>query len=687
MQQMIKTFSTILLFSITNSAFSQDTARLKFLDEIVITGQPKPQSLKNSVYQLKVINSERIKLSGATNVQQVLNNQLGFRFSNDNTLGITDVQINGMSGRNVKILLDGVPLIDRSDERASLSQIDINTIERIEIIEGPMSVSFGTDAMAGVINIISKRNDTHTLSISAKTQEETAGKEYYPFSYKGVHTQNLNIATNKNNFSFNAGATHYAFDGFGGDKYGRGKSWLPKEQFLGNGKIGYKKNKLNIYYRFDGMTETIRKRNPINIDLDVRLAKSIDQRFVSNRLMHQIQSNYRFNENINLASSLAYTNFKRTTSTDYHDFITGIITPGNLDGQQDVSKLNAINFKNTLQYSVSSKLSFQPGLEINHEKASGERIVSSPFINDYAVFISTEYKPTAKINIRPGIRFQSNSTYKSPPIIPSINTKFSINKNVDIRLSYGTGFRAPVLRELFFRFVDVNHNIVGNPNLKAENSNSFNGSVHWNIVNTNNIKVSSIAIGFYNVFRNQITLIENINVPTQFSYFNIDLVKTKGVSVDNKIAYKNLNASVGLNYTGFKRKYDVSLYKNIKEVFLWTPELNANIIYKLSNLNSSFALFYKFVGTKPDLRNDPTGREPGLFPTSTNAYHLADFTITTILNKNLTINTGVKNLFDVTAVNSTTIVSSSVSHNTAGALSVNYGRSYFVGLNFQWNKK
>ncbi|HAO46224.1 MAG TPA: hypothetical protein DCQ97_04825 [Chitinophagaceae bacterium] len=136
---MKKLFITAAALAGTAAVYAQnktaDTAWYsKDLSEVIITGQYKPQSVKKSVYQVRVINSERIKLSGATNVQQVLNNQVGFRFSNDNTLGTTDVQLMGMSGRNVKILLDGVPMIDRGDTRESLNQVDINSIERIEIV-------------------------------------------------------------------------------------------------------------------------------------------------------------------------------------------------------------------------------------------------------------------------------------------------------------------------------------------------------------------------------------------------------------------------------------------------------------------------------------------------------------------------------------------------------------------------
>src|SRR5690606_20383373 len=176
------------------NVFAQtDTVAFKNLDEVVVTGQYKAQSLKNSVYQVRIINSERIGLSGASNIQEVLNNQLGFRFSNDNTLGISDVKLNGVGGNNVKILMDGVPMVDRYDQRVSLSQIDINNVDRIEIVEGPMSVSFGSDAMAGVINIITKKNKKDQFNVTALAREETAGSEYFPLSYKGVHTQNVQV--------------------------------------------------------------------------------------------------------------------------------------------------------------------------------------------------------------------------------------------------------------------------------------------------------------------------------------------------------------------------------------------------------------------------------------------------------------------------------------------------------------
>jgi outer membrane receptor for ferrienterochelin and colicins len=676
--------TTSLMAQLAPSLRGEDTTKAKDLQGVVITGQYKPQSVKNSVYQVRVINNERIRLSGATNVQQVLNNQLGFRFSNDNTLGTTDVQLMGMSGRNVKILLDGVPLIDRGDTRESLNQVDVNTIDRIEIIEGPMSVSYGSDALAGVINVITKKNIKDNLSVFAKVQEETAGSEYFPFSYKGVHTQNIGINYKKNNWGLSIGGTHNDFDGFGGDAYGRGKTWKPKEQWLGNTKISYSNGAFNIYYRFDGLNEDITSRNPINYNT----YKSIDQQYITNRYSHQVQAGYHFNNKLQLATILGYTDYKRRTKTVRHDFEkdTDELTTG--IGEQDVAKFNSFIFRNTFQYQINSKISLQPGIDINREEASGQRIAGNPIITDYAAFVSAEIKPTAKINIRPGLRFIKNSVYDAPPVIPSINTKFALSHHLNLRLAYAYGFRSPALRELYFDFVDANHNIVGNPDLKAEHSNSFTGSLNW-ATSKNGVYYTASLGGFFNDFKNQIDFALASASSNQYTYFNVNKAKTTGGTFENKIAWKKLDVSLGFSYIGYFRElYDDKDYiKEDNKGFLWSPEVNASVGYTVTKLKTKLSLFYKYTGKKPQyVTGKNATNQSVLYIAETSPYHLADFTSYTTLNKYIAITAGVKNIFDVSNVNNGAAASNSI-HSSGTAVAIGYGRSYFLGLNFQWNKK
>ncbi len=681
-----KILSALMAFLIMDvGAFAQtDSAFSKSLDEIVVTGQYKPQSLRNSVYQVRVINNTQIKMTGATNVQQVLNAKLGFRFSNDNTLGISDVQLNGMGGNNVKILVDGIPMVDRYDEKVSLNQVDINTIERIEIVEGPMSVSYGTDAMAGVINIITKKPKKNALSVSGGVQEETAGNEYYPFSYKGVHNQHVNINYGKKGFLISAGGTHNDFDGYGGDRYGRGKNWKPKEQWMGNTILGYAGERGQIDYRLDGLREVIKVRNLINMNN----YKAIDQQYLTHRFMHQIRGEYRLNTKLQLSGFAAYTNYQRETKTSRHNFEKQIIEPGQ-PGDNDISRLKSMAVKGNLVYEISPDITMQPGIDINHEQAEGARIQGTPEINDYAIFVSAEYHPSDAVKIRPGVRMGVNSSYHAPLAIPSVNARFKLNDKFDLRLAYGYGFRAPTLRELYLKFFDINHDLVGNKDLKAEYSHSINGSLKFMPLKQNGIAFYTTLTGYYNVYKDQINLIESRTNNTEYTYYNIDKSRTLGARLDNNLKWKKLDLTLGFAYNGYASSLfdDKNYVKEDKKDVLWTPELATEIIYNLKSIRSSVALFYKYYGAKPAYSFGKIGSQDAILLTQTGSYNLADFTFSTDLTGILSTRLGVKNIFDVKDVRNSTISVSNTEHDSGGARAVGYGRSFFVGVIFNWSKK
>jgi len=257
-----------------------------------------------------------------------------------------------------------------------------------------------------------------------------------------------------------------------------------------------------------------------------------------------------------------------------------------------------------------------------------------------------------------------------------------------MRLAYAYGFRSPALRELYFDFVDVNHNIVGNPDLKAEYSNSFNGSLNWTGLPKNNIYYSVSLTGFYNDFNNQIDFALASQTSTQYTYFNVNKAKTAGGTLENKIAWKNLDAAVGFSYIGYYRKlYDDKDYiKEDSKDFLWSPEVNTSISYSVPKLKTKLSLFYKYTGKKPQyVTGKNTTNQSVLYIAETAAYNLADFTVFTNINKCLTVTGGVKNIFDVSNINNTAASSGSI-HNSGGAVAISYGRSYFIGLNFQWSK-
>ena len=141
----------------------------------VVTAQYAENSSEKAVHKIKVIDQKKIETLGAVNLRDVLTNETNVRITQDNVLG-SSTSVQGLSGQNVKILIDGVPIIGRVGGNIDLSQINLNDIERIEIIEGPLSVEYGTNALAGTINLITKKSARKKYNLNLNTYYETVGQ-------------------------------------------------------------------------------------------------------------------------------------------------------------------------------------------------------------------------------------------------------------------------------------------------------------------------------------------------------------------------------------------------------------------------------------------------------------------------------------------------------------------------------
>jgi outer membrane receptor for ferrienterochelin and colicins len=194
--------------------------------DVVVTGQYAPGAPQKSVYQVKVLTAETIKAKGANNLREALQNELHIDLGQDQVFG-SSMSINGISGEGVKIMVDGVPLVGRLDGKLDLSQININNIERIEIVEGPLSVIYGTDAMGGVINIITKNFQQQKVNLNLKGYYESVGQYNVEL--------NTGFAFKKNQVYLSGG--RYFFDGYTTlDSIARFMEWKPKEQYFADAK-------------------------------------------------------------------------------------------------------------------------------------------------------------------------------------------------------------------------------------------------------------------------------------------------------------------------------------------------------------------------------------------------------------------------------------------------------------------
>lgn len=648
--------------------------KLKFhhlqTEDVVVTAQYAPGLATKAVQQIRIIDAAKIKAMGAQNLRDVLSNELNIRLSQDNILG-SSLSLQGVSGQNVKILVDGVPVIGRLNGSIDISQLNMNNVERIEVIEGPLSVNYGTDALAGTINIITKKQTAKKPELSLNTYYESVGN--YNANIRAGITRNANsllLTAGRNYFDGwrNADAL-FTYEGDRVANANRFMNWKPKEQYFGSVTFGRKFKTFQTYYTLDGFKEQITNKGLPRLPY---YESAFDDYYYTTRINNAVNINGKVNAKNSLQVIMAYNYYQRIKNTYYTDLTTLNKELTQNAGDQDTSVFKTFNTRaNWIHQNDSHKVNYELGMDINHETATGARMKSTAqYMGDYAAFVTMQYKPNSKWIIKPGVRYSYNTIYKAP-IIPSVQAKYQANSKYTVRFSYAKGFRAPTLKEMYFLFVDVNHNVQGNPDLKAEQSHNFRASIH-RTDNSISTCVKTEGTLFLNHLTQMISLAQSSG--TMYSYFNIDKFSTAGAQLSTELAWEKFKIKVAASYIGRSNQLET---KNEWQLY-WSPEAQTNVVYANYKKNYSFALFYKYTGALPVFVTDASNQ---IVQSKLQAYHMADFTATkSTKNRKITVGAGVKNLFDVTNILGS---SSSGAHSSgSNSVAIGVGRTVFVKLDY-----
>jgi len=193
-------------------------------EEMVISAQYQPVKADQSIYKIDVISINQLNQRKATNVSEMLAAQPYIKISHDGALG-SKINMNGLTGEHVKILIDGIPVIGRMDGNIDLSQLNLSNVDHIEIIDGPMSVVYGSNALAGAINIITKENKAYRFLSNIDAYYESEGVYNFSAFFSGKIKKTV--------YSFNASRNF--FDGFKTIDSLRSFAWNPKRQYEAGG--------------------------------------------------------------------------------------------------------------------------------------------------------------------------------------------------------------------------------------------------------------------------------------------------------------------------------------------------------------------------------------------------------------------------------------------------------------------
>jgi outer membrane receptor for ferrienterochelin and colicins len=640
------------------------------LKDVVVTGQFEAVTADKSVHKIKVIDRKRIEQQGAVNLRDVLSNELNIRLTQDGVLG-AQMSMMGIGGQNVKILVDGVPMIGRMDGNLDLSQINMNNVERIEIVEGPMGVIYGTDALGGVINIITKKPDGKQYNAFVNTYYESVGT-YNIDGGLGVKYKDLQVSV--------SGGRNF-FDGYSENEDPRLRvlQWKPREQYFGDVQLRYKYKRQNHRLTSQYFHEQIINRQAPTIT-PYRIS-AFDDYYITERFNNSLYSDFLFNNRASLSLINSYSTFERRSDKYVKDLVTGNEQLSADPESHDTTKFGLALMRATYSTNNQTIFNSQMGYDINLETGTGKRLENSrQHIYDFAGFYIAELKPVSRLTLRQGIRFIYNTRYGAP-VIPSFNVKYDLTSNWAIRGSYAQGFRAPSLKELSLSFVDRNHTIFGNEDLKAERSNNYTASLAY----SSKIKETTFkgeATFFYNDIRDMIGLsMLSITSDSQvYRYINVDKFKSMGLNLTASVQVKNLSVTTGYGRTG--RSNQFSTTTQVPE-FSYSDEFNLNPSYHFPKAGVDVSMFYKYTGRTP-VYATVNGEVMQIF---TDGFSMLDGSITKSFRKGLlSVSVGAKNLLDVKSINRTAAVGGGAHSSGSTSLLMAMGRFYFMSVKINIGK-
>ncbi|MDR0368826.1 MAG: TonB-dependent receptor [Bacteroidales bacterium] len=442
------------------------------VDEFVVTSSRNEVQRKESSTIVTLVSPKLIETTLSNNMSEVLNYQPGLRVEfNCQNCGLPQLRINGLEGQYSQILMDGRPLFSSLASVYALEQLPVGMIERAEIVRGGGSALYGSSAIGGVVNIITKEPVRNSILVSSTLD-----------LIKGV-SPDVNTTVNASLLTNNSKAGIFIFGVLRNrspyDNNDDGFSEIPKL----NGKtIGFRGFYRTGYYskiilEYHHGSEFRRGGNKID--------EPPHQADIAEQLEHEID-----------AGSISYDWFSRNTKHHIVSFAsTQHITRKSYFGtEQDLNaygKSKDMTLNTGLQYNYSMKrFLFMPselsaGLEYNFNQLEdimlgyNRDVLQKVYIA--GSFIQNEWK-NKQLTISTGLRLDKHSMMKKPVLSPRASIRYTPIEGIILRASYASGYRAPQAyqEDLHVAAVGGSVSLISiDANLKPEYSHSLNASIDW----------------------------------------------------------------------------------------------------------------------------------------------------------------------------------------------------------------
>ncbi len=559
---------TILLLFLSMSLFAQqDTTSALFssMEEVVITATKTETKLGNVTMPISIISKKNIDQAGSLRLKDILQEQAGLSITNGFGAGI---QMQGLNPDYTLILLNGAPLVGRTAGVLDLKRIGITNIKKIEIVKGPSSSLYGSEAMAGVINIITENNGDKKIQFGARYGFGNPNLGWAsPIGKSVFKNSDLNFLfiTKYKKAALNFSSNAFYVDAISFRPYSSERITQPIWQFTNQLSISTPiNNKNNFTFLVRNGYDQIKQNFAINNNGAVSTSFGKE---TNNDLNINSIYKHSFNENIKSSLNVYATFYKGYQKLNFSNKPDSSYIDEFRQHLYRAENQNDVRLKNML-------FTFGAGYVIDQAHSTRYDNVESRKQNQilYA-FAQHEWTLSKKLILTTGVRYDHNKIFAAA-FSPKFSFRYIANKTITIKGSIGRGFKAPDFRQLYLNFTNNaagGYSVLGSidaikiiqqmqslgqiseikydynklSTLKPEFSTGINlgGTVFLN----KNIQLD------FNGFRNDIEgLIDVRQVATKlngaqiFSYINIKNAYTQGLELDLKWkATKQISISTG----------------------------------------------------------------------------------------------------------------------------------------------
>ena len=493
-------------------------------EQIVVTATRTKKLMENVPVVTELITRQDIEETGAEDLADILNDRPGIYIS-ENDVGGKNIRMGGVDGKYILVLVDGMPLTGKFNNRQELNLIDADLIDRVEIVKGPSSAIYGSEAMGGVINIITKQIGSD-FSIDAKGK--TGSFDLYSTSTRvsgKIDSIGLSV-----NFDHTQG---------GVDPNLTSLNVRNSQNSIVGGRLDYRSNILGHF--------------ELDVARQIGDQSGQDPLFRFETDLGRVDGRLSWQRNFGAKMHAAVRSFASEYDRGYREIVkrSGFVRTenGSVESIYGVKSDFSYEFYTKSRFDIGFDYSFNQYNSTRNSVSSEQETNLTAERDLLGVFAQIESGPIHNITLLVGGRYDKMSDVESH-FSPRLSGMYNVAKTLKIRGSFGGGFRAPSFNDMYIDFdhTSFGYRVIGNPDLVPEKSTGLSAGIEyfWDY------KILTNVTYYRNFFTDMIVdyPVDPVGLPGTMSYKNIDHATINSLELQSKIyALKNLTAQFAYNYT------------------------------------------------------------------------------------------------------------------------------------------